>query len=128
MEPIKELINFGAYLTGHDQSTIEQMYSDWRAPKRKPILITEDGFYLFEGDKVYMLGKEHLNHIGITTIQPRQSKLFSGIYYFSSFDAAKKYRLNNVQKLSVSDVIEAFELSETSPVANRLRKIVKSRL
>ena len=37
-EPDNELISFAIYLTGHNEETILQMYSDWKQSPSKPII------------------------------------------------------------------------------------------
>ena len=41
-EPDNELISFAIYLTGHNEETILQMYSDWKQSPSKPILTIID--------------------------------------------------------------------------------------
>ena len=94
---------------------------------RKPILTSEDGVELFEGDKGYVYdkvtGKSYHIRVSARTYCP------DDYTYYSSREAAEEYRLNNARVLSMNDVMNFFgaELPFDGSI-DVLEKIVKSRL
>ena len=90
---------------------------------RQPILTTEDGVELFEGDKHCWVDDDM--HIGEDLTD--KSDPAPGFKYFFTKEAAEVYRLNNARLLSVKDIAEN-DPNLTKATANRLRELVKSRL
>jgi hypothetical protein len=129
---IDEIESFQEY-----KNTIHVYYKKWnfdrlkdvRKPFRKPILTTEDGVGLFEGDKAFPI----YNDENLTIL--REGPVNSGIdpvenwLYFSTREAAETYRLNNAKVLSKQDIIDC--ITETSfPYVKwcKVEELVKSRL
>jgi hypothetical protein len=95
----------------------------------KPILTSEDGVELYEGDKAFPI----YNDENLTIL--REGPVNSGIdpvenwLYFSTREAAETYRLNNAKVLSKQDIIDC--ITETSfPYVKwcKVEELVKSRL
>ena len=96
---------------------------------RKPILTSEDGVELFEGDKAFPIYNDE--NLTIVCEGPVNSGIdpIENWLYFSTREAAEDYRLNNAKVLSVIDVRR--ELGWQLPGLSGERKLVelvKSRL
>ena len=93
---------------------------------RQPILKTEDGVELFEGDKHWWMDDNNM-HIGEDLTD--KSDPAKGYKYFSTREAAEEYRIAQARMLSVYDVAEVIYPDYTEKeVLEKLKELVKSRL
>ena len=100
-----------------------------KTPKRTPILTSEDGVELFEGDERFWI--RAINGTGRCTIHVGKvgKKANPELVYFSTRKAAEEYRLNNARMLSIVDVRK--ELGWQLPGLSgerKLAELIKSRL
>ena len=89
---------------------------------RTPILTSEDGVELFEGDRAYPYNRVVDTYGGYREVTNNPDCI-----YFSTREAAETYRLNNARMLSLSD-IDNGAWSVGDGVRRTLEEIVKSRL
>lgn len=96
---------------------------------KQPILVTEDGVVLFEGDKYWYLPKHQLYKANIRTLL-NTDELVEGTLRFSTKEAADEYILLNKPCLSYNDLINSIEDNGLlkSVMTMRILKLVKSKL
>lgn len=104
------------------------VYGNWYWLKdaikfRKPILTTEDGVELFEGDGCTGYDPDDLS---IFKTEITKTDPLSNLIYFSTREAAEEYRLWNYRGLSLRDINDKTGFVEGS--INVLKEFVKSRL
>ena len=100
----------------------------WVAHLKKctPVLTSEDGVELFEGDRGLFINR-HDTKCRIHTCKIGKNRA-TDLIYFSTREAAEDYRLNNAQKISVQDMVDMFGLSSSCNDVFRMQELVKSRL
>jgi len=102
------------------------MLEDIKKVTHTPILTTEDGVELFEGDLHLYIRKWDDKHPIRAGIVGRKAN--KDLVYFSTREAAEEYRLWNAQKISVQDMVDMFGLSSSCNDVFRMQELVKSRL
>ena len=96
-------------------------------PTHTPILTSEDGVVLYEGDKCYINSSSVLSEAQEYTIDSTEEP-HEDILYFSTRFAAEEYRLNNARVLSIDDIKKECCLHPSTRMIKNIERLVKSRL
>ena len=97
---------------------------------REPILVTEDGVKIFEGDEYFSVDSETFR-IGVKFIANKPSnefynKFFNSLYYYSTKEAAEEYIRLNKPQYSLEEVYQAVQQWAMSPTSSKnIEKFLK---
>lgn len=133
-ELLKEIaIDFYKYTAKSDN----QLMFDWprfiEKINRQPIIITEDGKELFEGDKCFYITTFMEKIWAIESLWEIPDHVKS-CQYFSTRELAEEYLIENAPNLSLKDVKACYELAAplNSPneikMSKNLKQLIKQRL
>lgn len=110
----------------------EEWQNYFKQNKVQPILTTEDGKELYEGDKAFKITKNIYNHpFEIKEIFIFHKNDFQGDLIFYTYSAAEKYIIENSRQLSFKDVCNIVIESRgniDADLSNPLKIIIKQRL
>jgi hypothetical protein len=105
---------------------IENWSEYWEEIKEEPILITEDGKELFEGDEYWFIDEEFIAYPNIVEDGCGGKKDYK---YFSTKESAKKWIEENKPKWSNKDMIEFAEKWEYDKhlLSSDIKKALKTK-
>lgn len=115
----KTFLKLGIISDLHKESTF--FYLEDITKIRQPLVKTEDGINIFEGDTAFALLKRNLNTLGEISVTKYQEELL----YFKTREEAEEYRMLNKPCLTLKNVLEAAEFP-LFDFEGKLRTIVKN--
>ena len=95
---------------------------------RTPILTSEDGVELFEGDTVYLLHEHYLSKAIAPYELGETDERVNNMRYFSTRSAAEEYRTWHSYRLCYQDVMDVAGKILPYECAMRFKNLVRSRL
>lgn len=101
---------------------------------KKPILITEDGVDIFEGDDYYYVSKEKLNIVYVESSDKRFDSKKEGLLDFKYKSNAEEYILINKPLLSLNDLLSVwatdglYDVYKESPMFQNFKNLAKTKL